>query len=129
VCARTRPDNKQIPSDLRRDALQLAEDAAWKDDGADGVTNHEDDEYRWAGVHDPKIVVTTSRDPSSKLRQFAKVHSLHAHLLKKSYLQELKLLLPNSQRMNRGHYEIKQLVEACRANEVKDFVNSFKFKL
>lgn len=38
-----------------------------------GVTTHEDDEYRWAGVEDPKIVVTTSRDPSSKLKQFAKV--------------------------------------------------------
>ena len=32
-----------------------------------------DDEYVWAGVEDPKIVVTTSHDPSSRLKQFAKV--------------------------------------------------------
>ena len=65
-----------------------------------------DDEYRWAGVEDPKIVVTTSRDPSSKLKQFAK---------------ELKLLFPNAQRMNRGSYEIGQLIAACRANDVRSF--------
>lgn len=38
-----------------------------------GVTNHVDDEYRWAGVEDPKIMITTSRDPSSRLKMFAKV--------------------------------------------------------
>lgn len=35
--------------------------------------NHIDNEYSRAGTSDPKIVVTTSRDPSSKLQQFAKV--------------------------------------------------------
>ena len=32
-----------------------------------------DDEYRWAGVDDPKLMVTTSHNPSSRLKQFAKV--------------------------------------------------------
>jgi len=36
-------------------------------------TDHIDDEYRWAGVEDPKLMVTTSHNPSSKLKQFAKV--------------------------------------------------------
>jgi len=58
-------------------------------------------------VSDPKIMITTSRDPSSKLKQFTK---------------ELKLIFPNSQRMNRGRYELKNLVKACRANEVTDFI-------
>lgn len=35
--------------------------------------DHVDDEYSRAGVHDPKILLTTSRDPSSKLQQFSKV--------------------------------------------------------
>ena len=35
--------------------------------------NDIDDEYRWAGTRDPKVVITTSRDPSSKLKMFAKV--------------------------------------------------------
>ena len=34
-----------------------------------------DDEYVWAGVEDPKIVITTSHNPSSRLKQFAKVVS------------------------------------------------------
>lgn len=68
---------------------------------------HEDDEYRWAGVEDPKIMITTSRKPSARLKMFAK---------------ELRLIFPNSQRMNRGKYEMKQLVQACRANDVTDFI-------
>lgn len=39
-------------------------------------TTHVDSEYSRAGIMDPKIVVTTSRDPSSKLLQFSKVGTL-----------------------------------------------------
>ena len=39
--------------------------------GGGTIASSQDDEYRWAGVEDPKIVITTSRDPSSKLKQFA----------------------------------------------------------
>lgn len=42
-----------------------------------GVSSHMDDEYKWAGVEDPKVMVTTSRDPSSRLKMFAKVSLLH----------------------------------------------------
>ena len=35
--------------------------------------SHIDDEYAAAGFTDPKICITTSRAPSSKLKQFAKV--------------------------------------------------------
>ena len=35
-----------------------------------------DDEYRWAGVEDPKIMITTSHDPSSRLKMFVKVTQL-----------------------------------------------------
>ena len=38
-----------------------------------GGTSHMDDEYRWAGVEDPKILLTTSHDPSSRLKMFVKV--------------------------------------------------------
>ena len=52
-------------------------------------------------------MITTSRDPSSRLKMFAK---------------EIKLIFPNSQRINRGNYEVKQLVQACRANDVTDMM-------
>lgn len=50
-----------------------------------------DDEYVQAGARDPKVCVTTSRDPSSRLKQFAK---------------ELKLVVPNAQRINRGNHKV-----------------------
>ncbi|CAN7986012.1 unnamed protein product, partial [Ixodes hexagonus] len=65
-------ENRPIPYELRTEALALQEQLDWDDPGGEGVVSQEDDEYRWAGVRDPKIVVTTSRDPSSKLKQFAK---------------------------------------------------------
>ncbi|KAL5015218.1 hypothetical protein ScPMuIL_009488 [Solemya velum] len=100
-------DSKAIPADLRKDAIDVQKTLDWEGAGADGLTTNVDDEYRWAGVEDPKVMVTTSRDPSSKLKQFAK---------------EIRLIFPNSQRINRGNYEIKQLVEACRANDVTDLI-------
>ncbi|KAE9421083.1 hypothetical protein Angca_008807 [Angiostrongylus cantonensis] len=95
-------NNKKIDSALQKDAVELARGAEWG-----GQILSIDDEYRWAGTKDPKIVVTTSRDPSSKLKTFAK---------------EMKLVFPNAQRLNRGHYDVKQLVQACRANDVTDFI-------
>lgn len=34
-----------------------------------------DDEYRKAGIEDPKLMITTSRNPSTRLKQFVKVTS------------------------------------------------------
>jgi len=110
--------NKLLDTDVKRDALELMRSGKWDDAGPEAalalggagggtLANSQDDEYRWAGVEDPKIVITTSRDPSSKLKQFAK---------------ELRLIFPNSQRLNRGTYEYKQLMDACRANNVTDFI-------
>uniref|UniRef100_A0A5F9DVV9 IMP U3 small nucleolar ribonucleoprotein 4 n=1 Tax=Oryctolagus cuniculus TaxID=9986 RepID=A0A5F9DVV9_RABIT len=80
-------ENRLIPTELRREALALQGSLEFDDAGGEGVTSHMDDEYRWAGVEDPKIMITTSRDPSSRLKMFAK---------------ELKLVFPGAQRMNRG---------------------------
>lgn len=70
-------------------------------------STHEDDEYARGGVFDPKILITTSRDPSSRLQQFSK---------------EMRLVFPNSQRINRGGHVMKEIVDACRANEVTDLI-------
>uniref|UniRef100_UPI00398ED72D U3 small nucleolar ribonucleoprotein protein IMP4 n=1 Tax=Pristiophorus japonicus TaxID=55135 RepID=UPI00398ED72D len=100
-------ENKLIPTELRREALDLQKVLEYDDDGGEGVSSQVDDEYKWAGVEDPKIMITTSRDPSSKLKQFAK---------------EVKLIFPNGQRMNRGKHEIGALVQACKANDVTDLL-------
>jgi len=100
-------ENTEIATELRQGALRLQSVLEWDDLSSEQITSHEDDEYRWAGVEDPKIVITTSREPSSRLKMFAK---------------ELKLIFPNSQRLNRGNYEMKQLIDSCRANDVSDFI-------
>lgn len=101
-------DNKDIPKDLRDGALSLLKTADIDQEDADELTtSYQDDEYRWAGVENPRVVITTSREPSSKLKVFAK---------------ELKLIFPNSQRINRGSYELKSLVESCKANDITDLI-------
>ncbi|CAF2420150.1 unnamed protein product [Rotaria sp. Silwood2] len=100
-------ENRKIPTDLREDALKLQQQTDWDDAGGEGILSAEDDEYRWAGVEDPKVIITTSHDPSSKLKQFSK---------------ELNRLIPNSQRINRGNYNTRQIVEACRSNQVTDLI-------
>ncbi|UJR27622.1 hypothetical protein I4U23_008903 [Adineta vaga] len=100
-------ENRKIPTDLRDDALKLQQQTDWDDAGGEGIVSAEDDEYRWAGAEDPKVIITTSHDPSSKLKQFSK---------------ELNRLIPNSQRINRGNYNSRQIVEACRSNQVTDLI-------
>ncbi|KAK9407489.1 U3 small nucleolar ribonucleoprotein IMP4 [Crotalus adamanteus] len=100
-------ENCLIPTELRKEALVLQKALEFDDGGAEGVTSHVDDEYRWAGVEDPRIMVTTSRDPSSRLKMFAK---------------EVKLVFPGAQRMNRGRHEVGALVRACKANGVTDLL-------
>ncbi|XP_072344143.1 U3 small nucleolar ribonucleoprotein protein IMP4 isoform X3 [Scyliorhinus torazame] len=73
-------ENKLIPTELRRDALELQKVLEYDDEGGEGISSQIDDEYKWAGVEDPKIMITTSRDPSSKLKQFAKVSNILKYL-------------------------------------------------
>ncbi len=112
-------ENRLIDGDLRRDALALQKSGDWDDQGPQqaealgtdtggaSTADSQDDEYRWAGVEDPKVMITTSRDPSARLKKFAK---------------EFRLIIPNSQRLNRGNYEFGQLMTACRSNGVTDFI-------
>jgi U3 small nucleolar ribonucleoprotein protein IMP4 len=112
-------DHTAIHGDLKRDAIEIQKKLKWSDEGpqhaanASGVSggantvNSQDDEYRYAGCEDPKILITTSHDPSATLKRFTK---------------ELRLLIPNAQRINRGNYDLKQLVHACRANEATDLI-------
>ncbi|KAK2721175.1 U3 small nucleolar ribonucleoprotein protein IMP4-like isoform X2 [Artemia franciscana] len=112
-------EGRPVDTDLRKEVGSLKSAIQWEDEGPQlaslmggnsggaATANHEDDEYRWAGVEDPKVIITTSHDPSSRLKMFAK---------------ELRLIIPNAQKINRGNLEMKQLLAACRSNGVTDFV-------
>ncbi|ORZ20724.1 anticodon-binding protein [Absidia repens] len=95
-----------IPTELRNAGDEMRSDLPFDQAQAEPTT-HADDEYSRAGVFDPKILITTSRDPSSRLQQFSK---------------EMRLVFPNSQRINRGNHVMKEIVEACRTNEVSDLI-------
>lgn len=69
--------------------------------------NEIDNEYRYAACQDPKIVITTSHNPSAGLKMFTK---------------ELRLIFPFAQKINRGNFEMKKLIKTCRANDVTDFI-------
>ncbi|TFK76011.1 Brix-domain-containing protein [Pluteus cervinus] len=97
---------RPLPTELKKSAKDLGKELVFDEAQAE-PRSHIDNEYSRAGVQDPKIVITTSRDPSSKLLQFAK---------------EIRLVFPNSRRINRGNYVIKELSEACRANDVSDLI-------
>ncbi|KAJ3247672.1 snoRNA-binding rRNA-processing protein imp4 [Chytriomyces hyalinus] len=97
---------KAIPSDLKKDAALMKKDI-FLDEAQANPTSHIDDEYAQAGVNDPKVLITTSRDPSSRLQQFAK---------------EMRLVFPGAQRINRGGYVMKEICDACRANDVTDLI-------
>ncbi|KAF9583406.1 snoRNA-binding rRNA-processing protein imp4 [Lunasporangiospora selenospora] len=97
---------KPVPNELKNEGAGFTKDLQY-DEAQEAPTTHIDDEYAHAGVYDPKVLVTTSRDPSSRLQQFAK---------------EMRLVFPNSQRINRGGHVMQEIVDACRANEVTDLI-------
>jgi len=100
-------EGKAIPTELRKDERELRKLLAYDDPKNSVLAQSIDNEYQYAGVKDPKLMLTTSHNPSSRLKQFAK---------------EVKLVLPNSQRLNRGGYVLHQLVSACKANNVTDLI-------
>ncbi|CAM9626790.1 unnamed protein product [Choristocarpus tenellus] len=100
-------DGTPLPTELRADEASLRHQVELEDDETAKEKNYMDDEYAQAGLRDPKICVTTSRDPSSRLKQFAK---------------EIKLIIPNAQRINRGNHKVGELVEACRSSDFTDMV-------
>ncbi|KAK5692803.1 snoRNA-binding rRNA-processing protein imp4 [Elasticomyces elasticus] len=90
---------------------QLKQDYKFDETRADRTTEEElelDDEYSYlSGVVDPRILVTTSRDPSSRLGSFAK---------------EIRLLLPTAIRLNRGNLVLPNLVGSAKSSGLSDVI-------
>ncbi|KAK9448440.1 anticodon-binding protein [Limtongia smithiae] len=74
----------------------------------EGMREDIDDEYSaLSGIQEPRVVVTTSRDPSTRLSQFTK---------------EIRLMFPTSVRLNRGNSVLPQLVKACNTSSTTDLI-------
>mmetsp|Transcript_354 Transcript_354/g.890 ORF Transcript_354/g.890 Transcript_354/m.890 type:complete len:288 (-) Transcript_354:150-1013(-) len=100
-------EGRALPTELRGEESSLRASMANDDDYTSQARQVIDDEYRGAGAVDPKICVTTSRSPSSRLKMFAK---------------EVKLLFPNAQNINRGSTKVTELLEACKGAAFSDLV-------
>jgi len=98
---------KKLPTELRASYDKLQSEVDQEDSKTEIQKTHVDDEYGDAGLEDPRVCVTTSRDPSSRLKQFAK---------------EVKLLFPNSTRINRGNNRVDELIGSCNESEFTDVV-------
>jgi U3 small nucleolar ribonucleoprotein protein IMP4 len=148
LCGCSVTEGKPLPSELKKEARQLKNKVELDDARTEGcyyslvawfqfanwsrffvpeLKSMIDDEYSTAGTYEPKILITTSRDPSSKLVQFVKVCSLIViSAFFPPYLnfgnQEMKLCFPNSQRINRGNAVVKDLVAASRSIEITDLI-------
>lgn len=89
----------------------LRRDYAYDESKPDRTVDEElelDDEYaQLSGIVDPRVLVTTSRDPSSRLGSFAK---------------EIRLLLPTAIRLNRGNLILPNLVASANASGMSDVI-------
>ncbi|KAL5232492.1 hypothetical protein ABZP36_031268 [Zizania latifolia] len=100
-------EGKPIPTELRNEELALRREIDLDDKDGAVPKSLIDDEYAGATLREPKILLTTSRNPSAPLTQFVK---------------ELKVVFPNSQRMNRGGQVISEIVESCRSHDITDLI-------
>ena len=98
---------RTLPTEVRASYDKLKDQVDAEDTRTEQVRSHVDDEYGDAGLLEPRVCVTTSRDPSSRLKQFAK---------------EVKLLIPNATRTNRGNSRVDELMESCKQSEFTDVV-------
>ncbi|KAI1340399.1 Brix-domain-containing protein [Xylariaceae sp. FL0016] len=89
----------------------LRKDFQYDESRPDRNTNEElglDDEYsQLSGIVDPRVLITTSRDPSSRLSAFSK---------------EIRLLLPTGIRLNRGSTILPDLVRSAKSSGLSDMV-------
>jgi U3 small nucleolar ribonucleoprotein protein IMP4 len=100
-------NERPIPSELKKESEGLLKEIEYEDDNTILPYSVVDDEYSTNKFAEPKILLTTSRTPSQRLMQF---------------LKEMRIVIPNSVRVNRGNTVIKELVKICQDNEFSDLV-------
>lgn len=106
----------KLPDDVRADAIRLADELRFEDvttkhgnvqnaQNPHNIKEIDDDEYTL--TISPKLLLTTSRAPSTRLKAFSK---------------ELRVLFPTAQRVNRGNHTISDLVSVARENGFTDLI-------
>ncbi|KAK3996764.1 anticodon-binding protein [Cladorrhinum sp. PSN332] len=97
---------KPIEPEIGQDK-RLREDYDYDLTAKDSVLDIDDEYSELSGIVDPRVLVTTSRDPSSRLQSFSK---------------EIRLMFPTGIRLNRGNLVLPELVRSCQAERLSDVV-------
>ena len=63
-------NDKNVPTELRKEKDEVTKDLALADKNTMVARSHIDDEYEDAKFRNPKLLITTSRDPSQRLVTF-----------------------------------------------------------
>jgi U3 small nucleolar ribonucleoprotein protein IMP4 len=92
--------DKQLTKDFHYDESR-------PDLGKDALLDLDDEYAQLSGIVDPRVLVTTSRDASSRLAAFSK---------------EIRLLLPTAIRLNRGNLILPDMVRSAQASGLSDVV-------
>lgn len=100
-------EGKPIPTELRNEEAKLRQEIDLEDQNTAVPRSHIDDEYANATEKEPKILLTTSRDPSAPLTRFVK---------------ELNNVFPNASRLNRGSQVISEIIETARSHDFTDVI-------
>ncbi|OIR56944.1 MAG: U3 snoRNP-associated protein Imp4 [Amphiamblys sp. WSBS2006] len=95
---------KRLPSELANDT-EAVRDLFFNENIE--LESMFDSEYANAGLVPPKILITTSRGPSTNLQRFAK---------------DLRLLFPNSQKTNRGNHVLHDIITTAKKGGFTDLI-------
>ncbi|KAH0471347.1 MAG: uncharacterized protein KVP18_005043 [Porospora cf. gigantea A] len=99
-------DVRPIPNDLVHQEKKMRTKLDLEDENS-LRPHHESVDCEYSNARTPIVMITTSRNPGKKCLLLAK---------------ELKLLVPNSYRVNRGEYNLKSLAELAAVNNVTDII-------
>ena len=96
---------KKASENLKKEGLEKAKSQV--ESNPSFLKKRKDDEFVQEEYSDPEILVTTCRNPSSRLQKFFK---------------EIGLMFPNATRINRGAYKLKDIVDMCNRRGFSDLV-------
>ncbi|KAE9581754.1 U3 small nucleolar ribonucleoprotein IMP4 [Colletotrichum fructicola] len=97
---------KPLPVDIAND-VRLRKDFSY-DESAEALQSLDDEYETLSGLQDPRVLITTSRSPSSRLQGFSK---------------DLRLLMPTATVINRGTMTLQDLVRVANATGLTDIVH------
>ncbi|KAF3797384.1 U3 small nucleolar ribonucleoprotein IMP4 [Colletotrichum gloeosporioides] len=97
---------KSLPVDTANDA-RLRKDFSY-DESAEALQSLDDEYETLSGLQDPRVLIATSRSPSSRLQGSSK---------------DLRLLMPTATVINRGTMTLQDLVRVANATGLTDIVH------